>query len=233
MPIARTLNQDFFKTWSPEMAYVFGFFAADGSMLENNRGACFIEFDITDKIVLTRIRRVIESNHKITERPRRNPRLKISYRIQIGSKEWFQDLTTLGFTQKKSKILEFPEVPEEYLGNFVRGYFDGDGCVYFKELQFADRTNTRWILMTLFTSGSELFLKTLLSRIRKYGVKGGNMQKKAGGFDVRFSHCDSLALYRLMYHTAEVSDLYLPRKREKLERAIQVLKLDRYNAGVA
>ena len=28
MPISKTLNQDFFKTWSPEMAYVLGFFAA-------------------------------------------------------------------------------------------------------------------------------------------------------------------------------------------------------------
>ena len=41
-----------------------------------------------------------------------------------------------------------------------------------------------------------------------------------------FSRYDSLALYRLMYHTADAADLCLPRKREKLERAITVLGLD-------
>jgi|CXWL01.1.fsa_nt_gi hypothetical protein len=41
-----------------------------------------------------------------------------------------------------------------------------------------------------------------------------------------FSWHDSLALYRLMYHTAPITNLLLSRKREKLEKAIQVLKLD-------
>jgi hypothetical protein len=49
--------------------------------------------------------------------------------------------------------------------------------------------------------------------------------KKKGGLDLVFSRRDSLALYRLMYDTAGVADLFLPRKREKLEEAIQVLGL--------
>jgi len=44
MPIYKTKNENFFKKWTPEMAYVLGFFAADGSMVKNKRGACFIEF---------------------------------------------------------------------------------------------------------------------------------------------------------------------------------------------
>ena len=35
-----------------------------------------------------------------------------------------------------------------------------------------------------------------------------------------------LALHRLMYHTAEARSFSLPRKREKLERAIRTLQLD-------
>ena len=52
-------------------------------------------------------------------------------------------------------------------------------------------------------------------------------EKSKGGYDLVFSHGDSLALYRLMYHTAETSELFLPRKRDKLEQAIQVLGLDK------
>lgn len=231
MALVRTLNQDFFKTWSPEMAYVLGFFAADGSMLANKRGGYFIEFNITDRIVLEHVQCVTGSNHKIAERTpdaRNQKHWKQLYRLQIGSKEWFTDLAALGFRQHKSNALEFPNIPQEYTGHFVRGYFDGDGCVYFSELKYADRSYKRWVLLTLFTSGSLSFLQSLHTALRRYGVRGGSLCKKsASGFELKFSHHDSLALYRLMYHTAGVSDLFLPRKREKLEKAIQVLGFDK------
>jgi hypothetical protein len=81
--------------------------------------------------------------------------------------------------------------------------------------------------MTLFTSGSRRFLESLRSVSQQFGVSGGQIRTKERGFDLRFSHRDSLALYRLMYNTGPISGLYLPRKREKLERAIQVLGLDK------
>lgn len=231
MPIPRTLNQDFFKTWSPQMAYVLGYFAADGCMIKNRRGGHFIEFTSTDHVLLEHVQSATGSNHSISTRPTRGEKWKTAYRLQIGSKEWFQDLTVLGFTANKSNTLTFPDVPEDLLGDFVRGYFDGDGCVYFNSLKFADRKNKRWILLTLFTSGSREFLESLLSRLRAHGMRGGNILSKERGFDLRFSHSDSLALYQLMYNTGEDVSLFLPRKREKLERAIQVLNLT--NAAVA
>jgi hypothetical protein len=229
VPIHRTLDQDFFKEWSPNMAYVLGYFAADGSMLKNNRGGYYIEFTSTDRILLEHVQKATGSTHKLTQRmedARNQPHWKASYRIQIGSKEWFQDLEKLGFTQNKSNTLQFPNVPDEHLAHFVRGYFDGDGCAYFNKLKYADRNNLRWVLVTLFTSGSKSFLEKLHSALRENGIVGGSICDKMRGFELKLSHKDSLALYRLMYHTAEVSELFLPRKREKLEEAIQVLGLD-------
>ena len=219
----RELNHSFFKKWSPEMAYVLGFFAADGSMLENKRGGKFIEFSITDRIVLDRIRAVIGSSHKITKRPSRSPKWKDIYRIQIGSREWFADLTRLGFTQHKSNTLRFPKVPKKYLGDFVRGYFDGDGCVYFKKLKYADRKYKRWVALSLFTSGSRDFLEMLHEVLKSFGVTGGSLKRKERGFELVFSHKDSLALYTLMYHTASITDLYLPRKYKLFTKAMKIL----------
>jgi hypothetical protein len=48
MPIHKMVNKDFFKTWTSDMAYVLGFFAADGNMSKNKRGGCYIDFGITD-----------------------------------------------------------------------------------------------------------------------------------------------------------------------------------------
>jgi intein/homing endonuclease len=223
MPIHRELNQDFFKKWSPEMAYVLGFFAADGCMLENRRGGHFIEFNITDRVVLYRIRAVTGSNHKITKRPIRNPKWKAIYRIQIGSNEWFKDLSRLGFTQHKSNTLRLPKVPQKYVGDFVRGYFDGDGCVYFKRLKYADRKYKRWVLLTLFTSGSKQFLESLWKVLERHGIQGGSLKKKTRGFELVFSHKNSLALCVLMYHTGIATGLYLPRKLTLLRKAIITL----------
>ena len=50
------------------MAYVLGFFAADGNMIKNKRGAHFIEFQITDKNLLEKIRELLGSNQKIAIR---------------------------------------------------------------------------------------------------------------------------------------------------------------------
>ena len=218
----RELNHDFFKKWSPDMAYVLGFFAADGSMIKNNRGAHFIEFTITDRVVLEQIQQVTDSTHRIAERER-GGNSKTGYRLQVGSKKWFEDLTRLGFMQNKSKKLPLPKIPKKYFGDFVRGYFDGDGCIYFNKLKFKDRKKPRHILMTLFTSGSRHFLDELWDKLKANGVVGGSLKKKTRGFELVFSHQDSVALHHIMYHTGKTLELWLPRKRDKLEIAIREL----------
>jgi hypothetical protein len=208
------------------MAYVLGFFAADGSMVRNTRGGHFIEFTSTDRIILKLIREVVGSTHTLKARGRRARNRKPDYRIQIGSKAWFGHLLRLGFTQNKSSTLRFPDVPQEYLGDFVRGYFDGDGCVYFKNLKYADRKHKRWVLLSIFTSGSRLFLKTLWAILKERGIQGGSLKQKKRGFELVFSHRDSLALYRLMYHTAGITGLHLPRKYKLFSRAMKTLYPD-------
>jgi len=204
------------------MAYVLGFFAADGSMIKNSRGAHFIEFDITDRSVLVQIRNAIGSNHKIATRIR-NPQHKVGYRLQVGSKTMFTDLIKLGFSQRKSMTLRLPRIPPDFFGHFVRGYFDGDGCVYFARLKFADRKRPRRLLNALFTCGSIGFLEDLHKMLKLYGVTGGSLRKKNRGFDLSLSFRDSLALYRLMYNTASVTEFHLPRKYRIFKKAIKAL----------
>lgn len=221
MPIYKHVNKDFFKKWTSEMAYVLGFFAADGTMIRNNRGAHFIEFHITDKDILLEIRKALESDHKISVR-NRGDNCKLGYRLQIGSKEIFDDLTNLGFIPNKSKKLLFPNIPEKYLPHFVRGYFDGDGCVYFKKHKAKDRINPRWVFSTRFTSGSKQFLISLHKILKNHGLKKGFIVTKERGFELVFSHKDSVALYQLMYNN--VSDkLFLERKYKIFRKAIETL----------
>ena len=206
------------------MAYVLGYFAADGSMIRNKRGAHFIEFTSTDKSLIILVQQALSSGHSISVRPARLPTHKISYRIQIGSKILFTDLTRLGFTQNKSCTLRFPAfLPAHLLGHFVRGYFDGDGSVYFHRHAVKDRKNKRWIFHSRFTSGSKSFLDSLHKLLLTHGIRGGFVLQKKGGHELVLSHKDSVALYRLMYNTVPDSGLYLIRKRNTFKDALQTL----------
>ena len=50
------------------MAYVLGFFAADGNMIKNKRGAHFIAFYNNDRILLEKVRTALSAGHKIGKR---------------------------------------------------------------------------------------------------------------------------------------------------------------------
>lgn len=225
MPVARTLNHHFFKTWTPEMAYVLGYFAADGSMIRHKNGGCFVEFTTTDRCLLEQLKLMTNASQKISTRTYRHPHWKAQYRMQVGSREWFSDLLRLGFTPRKSKTMRLPRIPDECFGDFMRGYFDGDGCVYFKQHWVRARDRYCWVFTSSFTSGSRGFLEDIHAQLRSRGIKGGHIARKERGFALVFSRHDSLALYRIMYNTGLVSGSHLPRKREKFEEAIQALTL--------
>ena len=224
-PMYRAVNHDFFKKWTPEMAYVLGYFAADGSMIRNNRGAHFIEFTSIDKSLVLLVRRALSSSHTISVRLARLSTHKISYRIQIGSKEMFNDLRSFGFMQNKSNTIRLPKIPQEYFGDFVRGYFDGDGNVYFKKHWVKARKKKKGIFACRFTSGSKKYLEDLHRSLKNMGVAKGFILAKShqSGFELVLSHRDSLALYQLIYNTASCAGLFLPRKYKLFQKAIRTL----------
>ena len=214
MPIYKTKNENFFKKWSPEMAYILGFFAADGSMIKNKRGAHFIEFQITDKELLEEIKKLLGSNHKISIL-NKNTKWKTAYRLQIGSKKIFNDLLLLGITKNKSKKIKLPKIPEKYLCHFVRGYFDGDGNVTFGYFKKSDRTKKSPAIITRFTSGSKDILEELkLTLTNSLDTKGSLFFSKNNAWQLSYSANDSQKLFKFMYigRNNNKNIIYLERK---------------------
>lgn len=215
MPKAIRVDEDFFKRWSADMAYVLGFFLADGTFDITSRGGYYFGFHICDKDLLESLRGVLGSKHKISERRVRDgesPR----YRLQIGSKTMCKDLLRLGIVPQKTKQLTIPEVPNQYTFDFIRGYFDGDGNVWSGTINNKRRTSTK-VLQITFTSGCRQFLLALRSLLNKNGIAGGAiyLPKNKQFGRLTFSTVSALLLSEKMY-TGQ-SGLYLARKKKRLD----------------
>lgn len=204
------------------MVYILGYFAADGTMIKNKRGAHYIEFWSTDKELIVNVKKILESKHKIAAFFR-NKRQKKIYRIQIGSKEIFNDLLRHGFIPNKSKILKFPYIPNNYLAHFVRGYFDGDGGVNYCKYWRTDRKKYYSSLQVHFVSGSKFFLPSLYKQLKSTAdIKGGTLCFCGRGYRLGYSKYDSIRLFLFMYNHIR-KGIFLKRKFKYFQKALKDL----------
>lgn len=192
------------------MAYVLGFFCADGTMIDDkiSRGK-YIRFINTDKQILEDIRNAMISTHSIYTTKATTSR-KAKHVLSIGSKKLFSSLGALGLTINKSLSIKTPAVPAQYINDFIRGYFDGDGCIHIEKKH---RT-----LRLIFTSGSEIFLSELTKMIStSTGIGLKNVLGSRRSFQLKYSQNDAIALLSSIYKDAS-SGLYLERKRLIFDR---------------
>lgn len=214
--------EEFFDTWTPEMAYVLGFFAADGCMYQNKRGSCYVGFYSTDKPQIDLIKKLVNVSNEIERYQSSQPNRKKSYTLQIGSRKIYSRLQELGFTPAKSLSLRFPEVPDEMMSPFVRGYLDGDGCVYFAMHYRKGRDKAYPYFDTRFICGSRKFLVSLQRKLpRLAGVSKGSLRIHSRAWELGYGAKDSRQLYKFMYPTPTVP--HLERKKRKFEEALAAL----------
>lgn len=115
---------EFFRRWSPAMAYVLGYWWADGYMrYRRDTGAHLIEIASIDRSHLQLIADTMGEAPSL----RRISGPSDCYEIEFCSKEMYHDLLALGGMPNKSNVIGFPFIPAEYLVHFVRGFVDGDG----------------------------------------------------------------------------------------------------------
>lgn len=220
MPIHKEFDKGFFKRWSPELSYILGFLFADGNIIRTKRNTHFVSLYTVDKNIILSIRNLIKSNHKISSK---KSKTGVVYSIQIGSFELFNDLCLLGLTPNKAKRMKLPKLPKEYQKDFIRGYFDGDGCVWvgFTNAKRKKHTN---VMLSSFTSASHEFLYALSDTLKRFGLTGGSLfRAKNGNYSrLQYSTINTLKLYKIMYN--ESDKLFLLRKKLIFEKFIELRK---------
>lgn len=134
-------NENFFETIdTEEKAYWLGFIYADGNVYfpksdsgNSKGGRVEITLKKEDSYHLYNFVSAINGNLPLKEKTiKLNGKTYYATRVSISSVKMASDLHNIGCVANKSLILKFPSnFPKELLSNFIRGYFDGDGCVHF------------------------------------------------------------------------------------------------------
>jgi hypothetical protein len=127
-----TFDENYFETIdTEEKAYWLGFIYADGNVFIKNGYRLTIGLQVQDYTHLLKFIKAIQSNHQLYFYT--GPTNNILVRLVINSKKLCEDLIKLKCTPCKSLTLKFPteeQVPISLMRHFIRGYFDGDGCLY-------------------------------------------------------------------------------------------------------
>lgn len=201
-------NHSYFKKIdTPEKAYFLGLIMADGCNMKTGLNLGLQEEDA--KIIYL-FKQSIESTGNIRLINRNHiPNNKNQVLFNIYSKELSDDLTSIGVPPNKSLVLKYPNIDTALDSHFIRGYFDGDGCItHVKEEKYLrfGLTGTKELINSIqnkLIENCELN-KTVLNKRKNNIVDlsyGGNKQIKR--------------IYNYLYK--DCSNFYICRKKEKFE----------------
>jgi len=206
-----TCNYSFFENIDTEIkAYFLGLFYADGYNNEEIH-AVKIGFAKADRELLSKFMEAIESNHKVTEYER-GGNAQTFYSVSINSKILSDDLARHGCVQAKTHLLEgIPEMEESLVRHFIRGYFDGDGSVWYSLVgDTKDRINLS------FTGNKPFLLKVQEVLVRELGVGQPNIyirhkERNNDIGDLRYAYEPARKILEWMYSDCQY---YSERKKE-------------------
>lgn len=210
-------DTDYFtREWSPNLAYIVGYIFADGCISKDWYSLGFLCHS-KDEEILVAIHKELNVTTKIHRDPAReyggrkngprtyfnvnNKQLVLSLRDRFGL-----------VPQKTSLDLPMPEIPDAYVGHFVRGYFDGDGHVSVSKKHNGGRASF---------VGSETFVRQMSSAIgRLIGSDNVCLFRQGKVWSATWTLWESLEkIHKLIYPDGDY--IYLSRKRQMFDLLIQ------------
>lgn len=213
-----TVNDNYFKTIdNEEKAYWLGFLYADGyvRMKYERSGELRLKLGIKDREHIELFTKCLESNHPIKDTEStvfvngKEHKSDVSL-VSIYNTKIVKDLYEHGCTNAKTFTIEFPELREDLVRHFIRGYFDGDGHISIKK----NRKNA----IAGLTSGSDLFIEYLNKHFIENGIEFKISINNNCKILYVYRYDDILNLYNYLYKDSNIN---LYRKKEKFIEYLQ------------
>ncbi|WP_141639530.1 LAGLIDADG family homing endonuclease [Clostridium haemolyticum] len=209
-------------------AYVLGFICADGCVYkrDSHQGLLQITIHKKDIKLLKDINNELKSNYPINTY---NDYISLS----ITSDKIFNCLKRIGIEENKTWKLNLDKlkIPNKYILDFTRGYFDGDGCITY--------TSKRGFIPSSFNVqivGNKQFILSLQERIRLlYDITSKAYKQTSKKYTQEFYALDFIntqqkyAFLKSIYNDVNSSILSLDRKQEKANKLITLIESNKTN----
>ena len=205
----------FNKIDTEEKAYWLGFLYADGNVRkEKLNNSVTIHLNAMDidhlrkfKVFMkdTRDESVIKIQHRLS--PTGNPQTMCSY--MVCNDNLRNDLIKHGCVPAKSLILTFPDESHfespDLIIDFIRGYIDGDGCLY------SDKKRPNYV--SISARGTFDFLSGIIKYFPEFGVVHSEVDKR-GSIQYKI-YCTREKARKVADKLYGHATIYLDRKFEK------------------
>lgn len=204
-----------------EKAYWLGFLFADGFVRKReNRGIYELKLKISkkDEEHLIKFKNFLQSTYPI-----KKDISKVKYldsfsisecvSLSITSKQIFNDLFKLGCIPNKTNRIEKPNIKKEFFPHFIRGYFDGDGCITMGKNEKNKQLN--------FTSSSLEILKWINKTLSSNNINDGKINIGSYSRLCYYKKNCFFLIYDFLYKN---SNICLNRKKEKFEKILETYK---------
>jgi uncharacterized protein YlbG (UPF0298 family) len=209
-------NENYFENIdSEEKAYFLGFISADGYVQDYGyRHSLIITIHKKDQEILEKFKSLIKFNGDIKYHTKRENICQIT----CTSKKITTDLSKLIVIKDKSHFLNFPDIPSHLEKHFMRGYFDGDGCISIHHDK-RDESNRGQVNIV---SGSLDFIAIYVNKLIEYAdVKKNSIRCPKGSYYIIDwgGLTDVENIYNFLYTD---STIYLKRKKEIFDKVMNV-----------
>jgi hypothetical protein len=207
-------NVDYFeKIDSEDKAYFLGFIVADGCVSRKSNSIRIIQKE-TD--ILYEFKNHIEFDGDIFTSKTKN----IS-NITITSSKTKSDLENLGIYSNKTMVVKYPIIPDNLQNHFMRGVFDGDGCITLR----TDKRDNQQRGQVNICSGSYDFIKDYYDKLVLFANLSGKNKircPKGTYYVVDWGGLSDIEkIYDFLYKD---SNLFLKRKKETFDRVVSITK---------
>lgn len=148
-------NVAFFRDWSPAMAWVVGLIYTDGYLKRTS-----VSLASMDRELLEKVRVLVAPQHTILKQRQSYDWRRTINKFEIHHRGMVADLQRIGLQERKSLVMEFPDIPTDYTRHFIRGCWDGDGG-------FGEASGK---VIAHYTCGSFDFIRQLSAELYKAGI---------------------------------------------------------------
>lgn len=201
---------------SEEKAYWLGFLMADGYNHEDKHAIC-LRLQAEDLEILEKFRDFLKSNAPIYEfitTTRVNKLTKIYKEVRVNSVHLSMQLAKLGCIQGKTYLLEFPTcVPNNLMNHFIRGYFDGDGCISINKRK--DRTPNSFTYQFTIAGKEDVLKKIQKILIQNANVNETKLEYPKNNFAKTLHYGGRKVVTKILNYLYKNATIYLKRKHDK------------------